>query len=81
MNSLDDLLIFPNYTGLEINIPNPKIPKKEDLYSYKVKESLNNKNSDENSTNDNIFKILTEMKIALKNCGSYEDKAANSNFM
>ncbi len=81
MNSLEDLLVLPNYTNLEIKTTYPKLPKNVSDHSYKIKRLIPQKIYDNKYSNDNIFQILLEMKKQLKMSIFNEEKNSSNNFM
>ena len=81
MNSLDDLLVFPNYSNLEIKIVHPRLPENKPIIPFKIKKIIPTRNFDLKHSNDYIFQTLMEMKNILKTSNFNEEKALNNNFM
>lgn len=82
MYSLEDLLVFPNYTNLEIKVSYPKLENNNKSYfTQKSKKNIIDKNTGSKYTNEIIFNTLLEMKRVLKSSIFNDDKNSANNFM
>jgi len=83
MNSFEDLMVFPNYTNLEIKVSYPRLPSANLNIQQKVKRQIasNNSSSHSKNTNETISNILLEVKKVLKSSIFYEEKNSTNNFM
>jgi len=81
MNSLEDLLVFPNYTNLEIKVSYPKLDDYNNNSPKKLKRNISHKNLEAKIPNETIFNTLLEMKKVLKSSIFNDEKHFTYNFM
>jgi len=81
MNSLEDLLDFPNYTNLEIKVSHPRLPNNNNFINQKVNRAITNKNLEPKYTEETLFNTLLEMKKVIKSSIFNEEKNSTNNFM